>query len=111
MNKLRPRTIRRLAVRAAYKREGVTSGQCRRDFAQLSHGDSNDRPKIFEIQRPDTGGRYRKVKGVERVHTFGLARLRAGRVAHELRSVHGLDADGYGRVRIRNTVTGDVFAV
>lgn len=101
MNKLRPRTIRRYQTREALRGVGLTHGHFAREFTRTATGDSNDRPAVFEVQRRDKSGKWRKAAGVDRVHTFGLARLRANRTGL-------VGTDG---VRVRNTATGDVFPV
>lgn len=59
----------------------------------------------FEIQTRDKSGRWRKTAGQPRVHTFGLARLRAGKLVREWRITSN------DTIRVRNTHTGDVWPV
>lgn len=71
------------------------------------------RETVFEIQRRDSSGRWRKAPGVPRVHTFGLARLRAQKLIRKDGDDYVLDSKHYTEspVRVRHVKTGDTWSV
>src|SRR5687768_6022483 len=90
MNKNRPRTQRRLKARQALSARyrgfsGAPIAVPRKTKPLLRRSiqsQTADRTPVtlaldFEVQTKDKSGRWRKTAGQPRVHTFGLARLRA----------------------------------
>lgn len=111
MNKNRIRTQRRLAERAAGRSTRSLSRKFRRSLQRINA----DRipvvlDNVFEVQRRDKSGRWRKAAGIARVHTFGLARLRAHKSTLPV-----VDADNCGHelpaLRVRNIKTGDTWTL
>ncbi len=106
MNKNRARTQRRLAARV--NRHKPTSKAAMLVAQKLNDATNPRAPHTpaldFEIQTRDKSGRWRKLAGAPRVHTFGLARLRWWKLSVPSRSV--VSTPTY---RIRNVKTGQTW--